>query len=183
MHLTGVLNPSIGSTGIKKNRGALMSFMSLAHTAGLSSSFGFPTSRRRRSLRARARRSMPPLLLVRTAAVRPRHRRTPCHLCAPPPSTPKLARHPRLHAHPHRVQRSRSQYGSREEEREGGRGREVRSQEDPRRGGREGRVGGQGRRGAGLGACSFIPDQGAAQQRQSWQGHQGHGTAGRERFI
>jgi hypothetical protein len=38
-------------------------------------------------------------------------------------------------------------------------------------------------RGACLRACSFAADQGAAQQRQSWQGHQGHGTADRERFI
>ena len=89
---TGVLNLSIGSTGVKKNRGAHMSYMSLARAAGLSSSFGFPTSRRRRSLRARARRSTLPLPLVCAAAVRPCHRRTPRHLHAPVIAAPRRPR-------------------------------------------------------------------------------------------
>ena len=55
--------------------------------------------------------------------------------------------------------------GTREEEGKGSCGREARSQADSsREGGREGRDGGQGRRGAGITPCSSVRDQGAASQ-------------------
>jgi len=93
-----------------------------------------------------------------------------------------------------RVPHTVSQDGSRKEEGEGGRGREAHSQADScREGGREGRDGGQGRRGAGVRSCSSVRDSGAAsqgqRQRQRYgqgprcQGLQGHYTADRGRFV
>ena len=69
---------------------------------------------------------------------------------------------------PHTVSRD----GSREEEGEGSCGREARSQADScREGGREGRDGGQGRRGAGIRPCSSVPDQGGPQRQRQRQGY------------
>ena len=62
--------------------------------------------------------------------------------------------------------------GSREEEGKGSCGREARSQADScREGGREGRDGGQGRRGAGIRPCSSVPDQGGPQRQRQRQGY------------
>ena len=64
--------------------------------------------------------------------------------------------------------------GSREEEGEGGRGREARSQADScRERDREGRDGGQGRRGVGIRPCSPVRDQRAASQGQGQRSRYG----------
>ena len=69
-------------------------------------------------------------------------------------------------AFPH-TRATASRDGSREEEGEGGRGREARPQANPHRErGREGRDGGQGRRGAGVRPCSPVSDQREASQGQ-----------------
>ena len=84
-----------------------------------------------------------------------------------------------LFSHRVRVPHTVSQDGSRKEKGEGSRGREARSQADSRReGGREGRDGGQGRRGAGIRPCSSVPDQGGP-QRQRQRQRQGHGQSER----
>ena len=84
--------------------------------------------------------------------------------------------------------------GSRKEEGKGSCGREARSQADScREGGRVDREGGQGRRGAGIRPCSFVPDQGGPQRQRQRQGYgqsercQGHqsrdGSSSRVRSV
>ena len=129
------------------------------------------------------RRSKPPPRVLALAQRRP---------CAPAPParasvllrrphvplSPSAAVHPRLQAstpftpQPQPItarqvlDRLSEQDGPREEEGEGGRCREARSQADScREGGREGRDGGQGRRGAGIRPCSSVPDQGGPQRQ------------------
>ena len=153
--------------------------------------------------RPRARPAPP----VRTCAARARLRAPapPVHPCHAPPSH-ALSRHSHTPCHP----RSRAftlftpqpqtfsarqvfvflpdRDGSREEEGKGSCGREARSQADScREGGREGRDGGQGHRGAGVRPCSPVRDQGFTSQRQRQrpryepsqrcQGHQSHDSS------
>ena len=203
MQSTGVLNLSIGLTGVKENHGAHLSYKCLAHAALLC--FSFPSSCRRAPARLRSRQRRSP------AAARPpcshrfapslhapratRHTRRrprappPERLCAATIATPRrcrvLSRRSRTPCRP----RSRASTpftpqpqpisarqvfdslsdrdGSREEEGKGGRCGEARPQADSRRErGREGRDGGQGRRGAGVRSCSPVRDQGSASQGQ-----------------
>ena len=126
MHLTGILNLSIKSNGIKKNRGAHMSHMSLARDAGLSSSFVSQLFAAAAGRSAPAPACTPPARAAatapRTTACQPRYpfsahtrpcRRVPArrHLPrrsthaqpAPPPPVRSRRRAPPRHHHAHRA--------------------------------------------------------------------------------
>ena len=119
--------------------------------------------------------SPPPLATLRHRHVQSHRSRTSCHF---PRSHSPLSAHKVFYSLPDRD-------GSLDKEGEGGCGREASPQADPCiEGGREGRDGGQGRRGAGVRPCSSVQYQGAARQRQRQrqrygqgprcQGHQSH---------
>ena len=114
-----------------------------------------------------------------SAAVHPR-----LQASTPQPQSPRLQASTPFTPQPQPItarqvlDRLSEQDGPREEEGEGGRCREACSQADSCRGGREGRDGGQGRRGAGIRPCSSVPDQGGPKKQRQRQ-RQGYGQSQR----